>query len=77
MALKVNINVKNFPLPVKIIIGAIPAVAIIAAVLFLLILPKNKEIKELEKKIAIQENEIAADQVKVAKLSELTLENER
>ncbi len=45
MALKVNINVKNFPLPVKIIIGAIPAVAIIAAVLFLLILPKNKEIR--------------------------------
>jgi type IV pilus assembly protein PilO len=77
MALKLNINAKNLPLPVKIIIGAIPAVIIIAAVLFLLILPKNKEIQALDKKIAVQENEIAADQVKVAKLPELTLENER
>jgi type IV pilus assembly protein PilO len=77
MALKLNINLKNLPLPVKIFIGVIPAVIIIAAVLFLLILPKNKEIKALDKKIAVQENEIAADQVKVAKLPELTLENER
>jgi len=77
MALKLNINMKNLPLPVKILITIAPAILIVAVVLFLFILPKNKEIKALEKKIAVQENEIAADQVKVAKLPELTLENER
>ncbi|MDQ7786494.1 MAG: type 4a pilus biogenesis protein PilO [Thermodesulfovibrionales bacterium] len=77
MALKLNINMKNLPLPVKVLIAIAPAILIIAIVLFLFVLPKNKEIKALEKKIAVQENEIAADQVKVAKLPELTLENER
>ncbi len=77
MALKLNINMKNLPLPVKILIAVAPAILIVAVVLFLFVMPKNKEIKALEKKIAAQENEIAADQVKVAKLPELTLENER
>ncbi|MCG2720691.1 MAG: type 4a pilus biogenesis protein PilO [Thermodesulfovibrionales bacterium] len=77
MALKLNINMKNLPLPVKILITIAPAILIVAVVLFLFVLPKNKEIKALEKKIAVQENQIAVDQVKVAKLPELTLENER
>jgi len=77
MALKLNINLKNLPLPVRVLVAIAPAILIIAVVLFLFVLPKNKEIKALEKKIAVQENQIAADQVKVAKLPELTLENER
>jgi type IV pilus assembly protein PilO len=77
MALKLNINLKNLPLPVKIVIAIIPAVLIVIAVLFLLIIPKIKEIKTLETQIAKQDNEIAANQAKVAKLPELTLENER
>lgn len=68
---------KNLSKPVKVVIAVVPAIIIIAVVIFLLILPKNKEIKALEKKIAVQENQIAADQAKVAKLPELTLENER
>ena len=77
MALKINFDIKNLPTYAKIIIAAAPAVIISALVITLIVLPKNKEIKALEKKIAVQENEIAKDQAKAAKLAELTLENER
>lgn len=77
MALKINFSVKNLPLYAKALIAAIPSVIIVAVVVFLLITPKNKEIKEYEAKIAVQENEIAKDQAKAAKLPQLTLENER
>jgi type IV pilus assembly protein PilO len=77
MALKINLNIKSLPLYAKIIIAVAPAVIIAAVVIFLLVLPKHKEIKDVEKKIAAQENEIAKNQAKAAKLPELTLENER
>ncbi len=77
MALKININVKKLPLYAKVLLAVAPAVIIIAVVVFLLILPKNKEIKNFEIKISAQENEIAKNQAKAAKLQELTLENER
>lgn len=77
MALKININVKNLPLYAKVLIAVVPSVIIIAAIVFLLIMPKHKEIKEFEAKIAVQENEIAKDQAKAAKLPQLSLENER
>jgi type IV pilus assembly protein PilO len=77
MAFKINLNIKNLPLYAKILIAVAPAVIITLVVIFLLILPKNKEIKAIETKIAAQENEIAKNQAKVAKLPELTLENEK
>lgn len=77
MALKVNFSLKNVPAFVRIILAAIPALIITLLVVFLLILPKHKEIKVLEQKISKQENEIATDQAKAAKLPELTLENEK
>jgi type IV pilus assembly protein PilO len=77
MALKLNINLKTLPMYVKVILALAPGVIIAAVVIFLFILPKNKEIKELEIKIAAQENEIAKDQAKADKLSQLTFENER
>jgi type IV pilus assembly protein PilO len=76
MALKVNINLKTLPAYVKVILSFAPAVLIVIGVVFLLILPKHKEIKALETKIAVQENEIAKNQAKAAKLPQLTLENE-
>jgi type IV pilus assembly protein PilO len=75
--LKININLKNLPLYAKVLLSVAPAVIVIAVVVFLLILPKNKEIKDFEVKISAQENEIAKNQAKAAKLQELTLENER
>lgn len=77
MALKVNINLKTLPAYVKVILSMAPAVLIVIGVVFLLILPKHKEINALEIKIAAQENEIAKNQAKAAKLPQLTLENER
>ncbi len=77
MALKMNVSFQNLPSFVRIILAAIPALVITLVVVFVLILPKQKEIKGLEQKISTQENEIARNQAKVAKLPELTLENER
>ena len=77
MALKVNINLKTLPAYVKVILSLAPAVLIVIGVVFLLILPKHKEINALEIKIAAQENEIAKNQAKAAKLPQLKLENEK
>ena len=77
MALKLNINLKTMPMYVKVILALAPGVIIAALVIFLFIVPKNKEIKALDLKIAAQENEIAKDQAKADKLPQLTFENER
>jgi type IV pilus assembly protein PilO len=74
---KFNLDLKNLPLYAKILIGSVPSVVIIVVVLFLLVMPKREEIKVLDGKIAKQEDEIARDEAKAAKLPELTLENER
>ncbi|MBM4144653.1 MAG: hypothetical protein FJ240_00025 [Nitrospira sp.] len=77
MALKLNINIKTLPMYVKVILAVAPGVIIAAVVIFLFIVPKNKEIKALDLKISAQENEIAKDQAKADKLPQLTFENER
>jgi type IV pilus assembly protein PilO len=77
MALKININLKTLPMYVKVMLALAPGVIIAAVVIFLFIVPKDKEIKALDLKIAAQENEIAKDQAKADKLSQLTFENER
>lgn len=77
MALKLNINIKTLPMYVKVILAIAPGVIIAAVVIFLFIVPKNKEIKALDLKISAQENEIAKDQAKADKLPQLTFENER
>jgi type IV pilus assembly protein PilO len=74
---KLNLDMKNLPAYAKILIGSVPSIVIIVVVMFLLIMPRNKEIKILEGKISKQEDEIAKNEAKAAKLPELTLENER
>lgn len=73
----VNLNIKNLPPYAKAIISVLPAVILSVVVFVVLIMPKQKEIKALNAKIDIQNNEIAASQSKVAKLSILKQENER
>jgi len=73
----ININIKNLPPYAKIIISILPAVILSVIIIVLLILPKQKEIKELNAKIDAQNNEIAASEAKVAKLDILKKENER
>ncbi len=77
MAIKINIDFKKLPRYVKVIISIAPSLIILIVVVTLLILPKNKEIKVIESKISAQVNEIAKNESKAAKLSELTSENER
>jgi len=77
MALKINFNFRSFPRYAQVLLSLTPAIIIIVAVIFLVILPKNKEIKALETNIAAQDNEIAKDQAKAAKLPQLTLESEK
>jgi type IV pilus assembly protein PilO len=73
----IKINTKNLPPYAKIIISILPALILSIAVIVLVILPKQKEIKTLDAKIDTQNNEIAASQAKVAKLDILKKENER
>ena len=73
----IDLNIKNLPLYAKILISLIPAVILSAAIMIMVIVPKQKEIKELDAKIDTQNNEIAASQAKVAKLDILKQENQR
>ena len=68
MAIKIDFKV--FPGYVRTIIAILPALVITIAVTIMIILPKNKEIKALESKIQVQENEIAKSQAKAEKLLE-------
>jgi type IV pilus assembly protein PilO len=73
----IKIDIRTLPKYAKTIIAILPALIITVLVIILVILPKNKEIKILESKIAAQENEIAKSQTRAEKLSELMAENER
>ena len=75
MALKLDI--KTLPTYAKVIIAVLPSIIIIALVLFLVINPKMKKIKDIKSKIDKQNNEIASSQAKAAKLEMLKMENER
>jgi len=75
MALKLNLNVNTLPRAAKVLIALVPAIIISALVVILLILPRHKEIEKLNVEITKQENDIAKDQMKAAKLSTLKAEN--
>jgi len=74
-----NIDWKNIKLPkwAQILIAVLPSIIIIVVVLFVFIMPKNKEIEKLRQDVAKQEAEIAKSQSMVARLDELKAENER
>ena len=73
----IKIKIPKLPPYVITILSISPAVIIVIIVVFLFILPKHKEIKAFDSKIALQENEIAKCQSKVEKLPQLILENEK
>lgn len=76
MAPKIKLDFSKIPPYVRIILAVIPAVVIIVIALFVFILPKNKEIKDLETKILAQESEIAKSQSKAEKLPEIIAIND-
>jgi|MudIll2142460700_1097286.scaffolds.fasta_scaffold21594_2 type IV pilus assembly protein PilO len=73
----ININIKNLPPYAKVIISVLPSLILSIAIVMLVIMPKQKKIKELDANIDKQNNEIAASQAKSAKLDILKQENER
>lgn len=70
-------DIKNLPVYARIIIAVLPAVLLSVLIIFLVIRPKQKEIKNLDAKLDRQNNEIAVDEAKVAKLPFLIAENKR
>lgn len=75
MALKVDL--KTLPAYAKALIVMVPAILVTALVVFLMVMPKQKQIKALEQKIDEQNNEIASSLIKAEKLDVLKKENER
>jgi type IV pilus assembly protein PilO len=72
-----DMKLQNLPKPVRIIIALLPAVLVIALVVFLAIMPKKEEIDKLTQEIQKQEKELAKSQSMVARLEELKIENEK
>ena len=77
MAKKINIDIRNIPKPARIAIAIIPAVIAIALVVFLSILPKNKEVEKFRKEIAEQEKQISKTKTMAGRLEDLKVENKR
>jgi len=77
MDLKMNLNLKTMPMGAKVglIIVGLLALSVVAAVF--LILPKYQEIQRLRTEITKQEDEMAKDRAKAAKLATLKLENDK
>jgi type IV pilus assembly protein PilO len=73
---KIKLDINKLPSFVRIILAVVPAIIIIVVALFIFILPKHKEIKDVEAKIVKQEGEIAKSQSKAEKLPELIAINE-
>jgi type IV pilus assembly protein PilO len=75
MALKLDI--KNLPPAARAVISLAPAIILLLAVVFLVVMPKQKETKTLDAKIDEQNNKIAVSEFKAARLNVLMKENEK
>ncbi len=77
MALKLKLDLGAMPAAAKAVLSILPAVIISVVVIMFFIVPKNKETKRLNAEITKQENQIAVDQAKAARLATLKIENEK
>jgi type IV pilus assembly protein PilO len=77
MGLKLKFDFSNLPAAAKAVISVLPAIVIAVLVIVFFVMPKDKETKRLNTEITKQENQIAIDQVKVARLAALRVENEK
>lgn len=79
MALKLNIkfDLKKVPKGARIAIAVAPAVIIAILFVMLVYFPKTNEIKKLDTDISAQENDIAKNRIKAAKLDILKIENDK
>lgn len=79
MALKLDIkfDLKKVPKGARIAIAVAPAVIIAILFVMLVYFPKTKEIKKVNAAMSAQENEIAKNKTKAAKLDILKIENDK
>ena len=77
MALKLKIDIGTMPAAAKTALAVLPALIMSVVVIVFFVVPKHKEIKRLNTEITKQENQIAVDQVKAARLITLRAENEK
>ncbi len=73
----VKLDIKNLPVYAKVVVAVLPAVIILIVGLILFVSPKQKEIRKLEAQIDDQNNKIATDQAKAARLETLKQENQK
>ena len=72
----INLNtIKNIPFHFQVIIAALPPLILIVAFVFLIYIPKDKEIKELNVQLTELNAEIAEGEEKVKRIDELIAEN--
>ena len=72
----INLNtIKNIPFHFQVIIAVLPPLILIVAFVFMVYIPKDKEIDELGVKLAKLNIEIAAGEEKVKRLDALIAEN--
>lgn len=75
-AIDINLNtIKNIPFNFQVIISVLPPLILVVAFVFLIYMPKDKEIKELDLKITKLTVEIADGEEKVKRLDALIAEN--
>jgi type IV pilus assembly protein PilO len=72
-----NLDIKKLPRYAKVAIAVVPSFIIALVVVIFVIMPKHKEIQELNRKIDDQNNQIATSQAKGARLDVLIKENEQ
>lgn len=78
MALNLTLNtesLKALPAYQKVVLAAIPVIALLAAFVWFIYMPKNAEIAALEQQIAQINNDINVNQAKARRLEELKREN--
>ncbi len=74
MAFNIN-KLKTLPLNIQIAIAVVPSVLLIALFIFLVFMPKNKEMDALKDRLVKLDNEIVKSETKVKRLDALIVEN--
>lgn len=72
-----KLDIKNLPSYARILIALCPAVLIAAVLFIFIIMPKQKQLNNLNATLDNQNNEIAVSEAKVAKLDVLIRENKQ
>lgn len=77
MAKDIKIDLRKLPKPVRIVLAIIPSVIAVVLVVFLVVVPKNKEVDKLQQEIDKQQKELTKTKTMAARLEDLKIQNKR